>query len=142
MTLEVKYVTNSWQASEPKAATPGSAGYDLYAAESKIVMPRSSTPISLHLEIEIPKGFCGRAFPRSSLARYDFVGIGGGVVDSDFWGKIMAILFNHSSEPYEVNVGNRIAQIIFQRYQNAVFVKTDELSKTHRGKRYFGSTGI
>ena len=54
----------------------------------------------------------------------------------------MAILFNHSSEPYEVNVGNRIAQIIFQRYQNAVFVKTDELSKTDRGKRSFGSTGI
>ena len=51
MTLEVKYVTNSWQASEPKAATPGSAGYDLYVAESKIVTPRSSTPISLHLEI-------------------------------------------------------------------------------------------
>ena len=59
MSLEVKYVTKSWQAS-------GSAGYVLYAAESKIVKPRSSTPISLHPEIEIPKGFYSRIFPRSS----------------------------------------------------------------------------
>ena len=77
MSLEVKYVTKSWQAS-------GSAGYDLYAAESKIVKPRSSTPISPHLEIEILKGFYGWNFPRSSLARYYFIDIGGGVVDSDF----------------------------------------------------------
>ena len=84
MTLAVKYVTNLWQASEPKAATSGSAGYDLHAPESKTVKSHSSTPISLHLEIEIPKGFYGRIFPRSSLARYWFIDIGGGVVDSDF----------------------------------------------------------
>ena len=53
----------------------------------------------------------------------------------------MVILFNHSSEPYEVNVGDRISKIIFQ-HENAVFVKTDELSKTERGKGSFGSTGI
>ena len=62
-TPEVKYVTNLWQASEPKTATPGLDGYDLHAAESKIVNPRSSTPISLYLDIGIPKGFYGTIFP-------------------------------------------------------------------------------
>ena len=54
----------------------------------------------------------------------------------------MVILFNHLSEPYEVYVGDKIAQIIFQQYENAVFAKTYALSKTERGKGSFGSTGI
>ena len=54
----------------------------------------------------------------------------------------MVTLFNHSSEPYEVNVGDGTAQINFQRYENAVFVKTDELSKTERTKGSFGSAGM
>ena len=84
----------------------------------------------------------GRIFSRSSRAHYYFTDIGGGIVDSDFRGEIMVSLFNHLSEPYEVYVGDKIAQIIFQQYENAVFAKTYALSKTERGKGSFGSTGI
>ena len=92
--------------------------------------------------MEIPPGYYGCIFPRSSLARYHFIDLGGGVIDSHFRGELIVIMFNHSNKPYEVKVNDRIAQIIFHRYEIPKFVECSELSKTDRGKGAFGSTGI
>ena len=135
MSFDIKYVKNSWLAS-------GSAGYDLLAAEYKVIKPQSTEPVCVHLEMEIPSGYYGLIHPRSSLARYHFIDIGGGVIDSDFRGELTVIMFNHLNKPYEVKVNDRIAQIIFHRYEIPKFVECSELSKTDRDKEGFGSTGV
>ena len=72
--------------------------------------------------MKIPSGYYGRILPRSSLVCYHFIDIGEGVIDSDFRGELIVIMFNHSNKPYEVKVNDRIAQIImkFQSLLNAV----------------------
>ena len=77
--------------------------------------PRSSTAVSTHLQVEIPTGYYGHILPRSGLARHNLIGVGGGVIDSDFRGEVNIIMFNHSNKPYEVRAGNRIAQFVFHR---------------------------
>ena len=84
MSFEIKYVKESWLAHEPKMGTSGSAGCDLFAAEDKVIKAQSIKSVWVHLEMEIPSGYYGRILPRSSLARYHFIDIGGGVIDSDF----------------------------------------------------------
>ena len=142
MSFEIKYVKKSRLAHEPKMATSGSAGCDLFAAEDKVIKPQSTEAVCVHLEMEIPPGYYGCILPRSSLALYHFVDIGGGVIDSDFRGELIVIMFNHSNKPQEVKVNERIAQIIFHCYEIPKFVECSELSKTDKGKGAFGSTGI
>ena len=123
-------------------AISGSAGCDLFAAEHKVIKPQSTESVCVHLEMEIPPGYYGCILPRSSLGRYHFIDIGGGVIDSDFRGELIMIMFNHSNKLYEVKVNDRIAQIIFHRYEIPKFAECSELSKTDRSKGSFGSTGL
>ena len=123
-------------------AISGSAGCDLFAAEHKVIKPQSTESVCVHLEMEIPPGYYGCILPRSSLARYHFIDTEGGIIDSDFRGELIVIMFNHLNKPYEVKVNDRIAQIIFHCYEIPEFVESSELSKTGRGKGAFGSTGI
>ena len=90
----------------------------------------------------IPKGYYGRVLPRSSLALNHFVDFGGGVIDSDFRGDLLVIIFNHSKHPFEVNIGNKVAQIVFRKCETSIFIeeKTD-LSKTLRGIGGFRLSG-
>ena len=113
MLLKIKYVKKSWLAHEPKMATSGSAGCDLCAAEDRVIESHSPGPVCVHLEMEIPPGNYGRILLRSSSASYYFIDIGGGVIDSDFRGELIVILFNHLNKPYEVRANDRMAQIIF-----------------------------
>ena len=141
MSFEIKYLKNSWWANEPKMTMPGSAGYDLFAAEDKKLKPRSATAVSTHLQVEIPTGYYGHILPWSGLARHYFIGVGGGVADSDFWGEVNVIMFNHSNKPNEVKAGDRIAQVVLHRHEISIFVNAEELLKTERGMGGFGSTG-
>ena len=141
MSFEIKYVKKSWLAHEPKMATSGLAGCDLFSAEEKKFKPHSVISVSTHLQIEIPPGYYRCILPRSGLARHHFIDVGGGVIDSDFRGELIVIIFNHSNKPYDVKTGDRIEQIAFHRYEIPGFVMCDELSKTDRGLGGFGSTG-
>ena len=73
--------------------------------------------------MEIPFGCYGHILPRSSLARHHFIDVGGGVIDSDFRGELIVIMFNHSNKPYEVKVNDKMAEIIFHRYEIPKFVE-------------------
>ena len=116
MSFEIKYVKKSWLAHEPKMATSGSAGCDLFAAEDKVIKPQSMEPVCVHLEMEIPSGYDSCIHSRSGLAHYHFIDIGGGVIDSDLQGELI-VMFNHSNKLYEVKVNDRIVQIIFYHYE-------------------------
>ena len=74
MTIEIKYTVanNSQHAKEPKQATVGSVGHDLFAAEQKLIQPRTATLITLEINLEIPEGYFGKIYPRSRLLKKNF----------------------------------------------------------------------
>ena len=93
--------------------------------------------------MEIPEGFVGLVFARSSLATKKGLAPANkvGVIDSDYRGEIMVALHNHSGESAQVRPGERIAQIVIVPHLTAQFEIADELSSTERGAGGFGSTG-
>jgi len=127
----------------PTFATSGSAGADLYA-KTGVRIPRGSwASVDTGLHIAIPSGYVGLVFPRSGLARkhgLSFVN-GVGVIDSDYRGAIGATIINNGTEPYQINRGDRIGQIVIVPFMLAQFVPARTLDDTERGTGGFGSTG-
>ena len=107
------------------------AGYDLFSAETKSILPQSCECISIKIHFAIPKGYYGKIFPRSGLLKNFFVTCDAGVVDSDFEGAVNVMLINHSENIFTVRQGDRIAQM--------VFMKTKEIKRASQG---FGSSGV
>ena len=95
--IQIKYFLESEYEQEPQKATSDSAGYDLFAAHAKTILPGQSATIALDLRWSIPKGFCGRILSRSSLMTNHNVTVEGGLIDSDFRGIVKVIIMNHHS---------------------------------------------
>ena len=144
--ITVKYYSVSEFAKEPYQATEDSAGYDLFAAETKTVLPKSVGIISLDLRWAIPTGFYEKLFPRSGILKDHFVTIDAGVTDADFRGIIKVLILNHHPEKtFTVRTEDRIAQVVFMEKFNANFHRVSDahlLSRTKRGNDGFGSTGV
>ena len=144
--MTVKYYTENEFAKQPYQATEHSAGYDLFAAESKTFLPRAVDTISIELRWAIPTGFYGKLFPRSGLLRKHFVSIDAGVIDADFRSIIQVLMLNHDPhKSFTVRTGHRIVQVVFMTKFNANFHRvTDKhlLGQTKRGNDGFGSTGV
>ena len=144
-TVTVKYFAETVFAKEPQKTTEESAGYDLYAAEAKTILPSKNELVCLDLHSAIPKGFCGRIFPRSSLIRDHNVTVEVGLIDADYRGLVYVLLFNHSERVFTVRTGDRIAQVVFLEKFDAQFGKVskkEELGVTKRDSGGFGSTGL
>ena len=141
--MKVRYKLLSKVASAPVYKTDGAAGADLFAAECVKVYPGKHCMIPLGVAFEIPEGYYGELAVRSSLGVKTplFIPIGYGVIDSDYRGEAKLIVSNDSKYPYTVNAGDRVAQIIFHKYEKAELVESEELSSTGRGDGGFGSTG-
>ena len=144
MNIDVKKVSKN--ARLPLRATDGSAGADLYACldEPAVLAPGERKLIPTGIAIGIPYGGCGAfIFPRSSVSSKYGVSLANcvGVIDSDYRGEIKVPLINHSSEPYTVNDGDRIAQMVIMPVIIPDFIPCDELDTTVRGAGGFGSTG-
>ena len=143
--IVVKYFQESEFAKEPCQATEGSAGYDLYAAETKTFLPNSADTVSIELRWAIPSGFFGKIFPRSSILKDHLVTVDAAVIDSGFRGIVEALLVNHSKKTYTVHTGGRIAQALFIEKFDVNFQKVTKkslLGITKRRSGGFGSTGL
>ena len=144
--ITVKYYTESEFAKKPYQTTGDSAGYDLFAAETKTFLPKSVDCLSLELRWAIPTGFYGKLFPRSRILKKHFVSIDAGVIDADFRGIIQVLMLNHHPEKtFTVGTGDRIAQVAFMEKFNANFHRVSDqhfLGKTKRGNDGFGCTGV
>jgi dUTP pyrophosphatase len=129
----------------PDYSTEGSAGADIRAAlfEQLIIQPGAVKMVPTNLMMEIPRGYELQVRPRSGLAAKHGIGVlnSPGTIDSDYRGEVKVILFNFGSEPFAVNRGDRIAQIILSKYERMTIVEKDELSESDRGEGGFGSTG-
>ncbi len=130
----------------PEYATPGSAGMDLRASlpEGSITLaPLQRVIVPTGIRLEIPQGFECQIRPRSGLAAKHGVTVlnSPGTIDSDYRGYIGVILVNLSSEPFIIENGERICQMVFAKVETATLVQTDSISDTDRGDGGFGHTG-
>ena len=129
----------------PVYGTEFSAGADLHACLDAPVtlQPNETRLISIGIAMEIPVGYAGLVYARSSLATKRGLAPANkvGVVDSDYRGEFFVPLRNHSDVPQTIEPGERIAQMILTPYLTANFVEADTLSDTLRGEGGFGSTG-
>jgi len=128
----------------PTQGNPGDAGYDLRSAEDISIAAGEVRVVKTGIKLAIPSGFVGLVHPRSGLAVKNGVTVLNtpGTIDSGYRGEIMVPLINHSQQPFVISRGDRIAQIIFQTYEEAKFVSVTELPDSQRGQAGFGSTGV
>lgn len=128
----------------PTRGSQGAAGYDLSSCENIVVPAGKWKLINSGIAIQIPSDCYARVASRSGLALKKGINVGAGVIDSDYRNAIGAVLFNHSDKDFEVKVGDRIAQIIFEKIYTPELeeVDYDTLTNTERGTKGFGSTGI
>ncbi len=143
--MTVKIINKSTHAL-PNYETIASAGMDLRANldEPVVLAPLCRAIIKTGLFIELPIGYEAQVRPRSGLAAKKGVTVlnSPGTVDADYRGEIGVILVNLSNEPFTVENGERIAQLVIAKHERAEWLETEELTETSRGAGGFGSTGV
>ncbi len=129
----------------PAYAKPGDAGADLRSRIDFELEPGERALVPTGVAIALPEGYVGLVHPRSGLATKNGITIvnAPGTVDSGYRGELMVTLLNtDKTKSFHVQRGDRIAQLIIQKYEHATFTIVDELDQTERGSSGFGSSGI
>lgn len=142
--IQVK-VINKGKQPLPQYATPQSAGMDLRAntEEAFTLKPLERKLFPTGLYISLPEGYEAQVRPRSGLALKHGITVLNtpGTVDADYRGEIGVVLVNLSNEPFTVEPGERIAQMVIAKHEQAEFVLVEELDETERGAGGYGHTG-
>ena len=129
----------------PAYQTAGAAGLDIRAnlEEPIVLAPLQRTLVPTGLFLEIPEGYEVQVRPRSGLAAKHGITVINppGTIDSDYRGEVKVPIVNLSDESFTIAHGERIAQMIFAKYERVTFQQVEELSDTQRGTAGFGSTG-
>lgn len=143
--MEIKIINRS-KHQLPAYATPLSAGMDLRANlnEPVVLEPLQRSLIPTGLFMAIPAGYEAQVRPRSGLAIKKGITVlnSPGTIDADYRGEVCVILVNLSSEPFTVTDGERIAQMVIARHEQAEWLEVDTLDETQRGEGGFGHTGV
>lgn len=145
VTVDLHRLANSVGLPLPCYATRDSAGADLMAAIDKPILlePGDRALVPTGIALGIPIGFEAQVRPRSGLAiKHGVTGLNSpGTIDSDYRGEIGVILINHGAEPFRIERGMRIAQLVVAPVVRAVWHELEVLEQTERGTGGFGSTG-
>tara|TARA_Y100000361_G_scaffold121093_1_gene112911 strand:+ start:467 stop:994 length:528 start_codon:yes stop_codon:yes gene_type:complete len=128
-------------ATVPTKANRSDAGYDLYALEGAIIDKHCHKLIKTGIAMEIPDGYVGLIWPRSGLSYKHGLDVFAGVIDSSYRGDIGVILYNSQYSNYNLEKGDRIAQILFQKVEDFDLNLVENLDDTKRGTGGFGSSG-
>lgn len=144
--VKVKII-NSSHHRLPTYATDGASGMDVRAflPEKPIILgPLERALVPTGLRIELPQGYECQIRPRSGLALKHGITLVNtpGTVDSDYRGEIGVILINLSNEPFTINDGERICQMVITRYSRVTWEPADRIEQTERGEGGFGHTGV
>jgi dUTP pyrophosphatase len=127
----------------PIYAKPGDAGADLRSVEKLILKAGSRALVRTGVSIALPNGYVALVHPRSGLAAKHGVTVLNtpGTVDAGYRGELMVTLYNTDTSDFEIEVGDRIAQLVIQEVSRATFVAVERLPDSARGDQGFGSTG-
>lgn len=129
----------------PRYAHPGDAGVDLVATADLVLGPGDRAQVGTGVAIALPDGYAAFVHPRSGLAWRAGLGIvnAPGTVDAGYRGEIIVVLVNHDlREAVHIRRGDRVAQLVVQRVEQARFVEVDTLPGSARGTGGYGSTGV
>ena len=143
-TVRVRRLQHGLEVPLPVPATSGSAGHDVCSAEPDFVLlPGARRAVGTGLVFELPLGIEMQVRPRSGLALKHGITVPNapGTIDADYRGELQVIMQNLGSDPVHVRRGDRIAQLVFARYEVPRLEEASELSETVRGAGGFGSTG-
>ena len=129
--------------SMPRRATQMAVGYDLFATKDEVIRPLDRKLIGTGIKLKMPEGMEGQIRSRSGLAsKYGvFVLNSPGTIDPDYRGEIKVLLANLGHLPFDISEGDRIAQLVFSRYETPS-LNANSISHYERGEKGFGSTGI
>jgi dUTP pyrophosphatase len=143
MTIKFKRVGENQGVELPSYQTEGAAGMDVRSNESLTVQVGQTVLVSTGFAMEIPSGFEAQIRPRSGLAAKHGITLlnSPGTIDHDYRGEVKVILTNLGHSPFEISVGDRIAQMVIARYEKCDIEEVVELSETDRGAGGFGHTG-
>lgn len=146
LTIPLKRLSHAADLPLPAYATPYSAGMDLLAAIAQplTLAPHSTALVPTGLSMALPVGYEAQVRPRSGLALKHAVTVlnSPGTIDADYRGEISVILINHSAQPFVIERGMRIAQMVIAQHAMANWQETSSLDETERGEGGFGSTGV
>lgn len=142
LTPHIKAKRLNDKAKIPTRAHMNDAGLDLCSTEKLVILPQTRKIIKTGIALEIPEGYYGRVAPRSGLAANNGIDVFAGVIDCSYRGEICVILYNSDKNVLIVNEGDRIAQLIIEKYYNFPVEEVSDLSDTARGSGGFGSTGV
>lgn len=130
----------------PQYGTIAAAGMDLraYIDESIVLQPLDRVLVPTGLSIELPVGYEAQVRPRSGLALKKGISVlnSPGTVDADYRGEIGIILVNLSKEPFTIENGDRIAQMVIAKHERVDWIETEILADSERGEGGFGHTGV
>ncbi|MEO5653586.1 MAG: dUTP diphosphatase [Marmoricola sp.] len=128
----------------PSYAHPGDAGADLHAAVGLTLAPGERALVPTGLALALPEGYVALVHPRSGLAARHGISIvnAPGTIDAGYRGEVQVCLVNTDArEAFTITRGDRIAQLVIQRFEHAVFVESGDLPESARGAGGYGSTG-
>ena len=128
-------------ATTPTKANESDAGFDLYASHGTILEKHTHKLVKTGIAMQIPKGYVGLIWPRSGMAYKHGIDVFAGVIDSGYRGDIGVILYNSQYSDYNVEKGDRIAQLVLQKVEDFELVEVSDLNNTDRSEAGFGSTG-
>ena|SRR3989338_2318887 len=125
----------------PTHGHPGDAGLDFYTMKNVVFSPGKQTEVHTGVAIEIPKGYVGLVWDKSSISFNLGLKVMGGVIDSGYRGEIIMNFLNTSKKKVIIKKGHKIAQMLVQKFEHCEILEVDDLSETVRGHGREGSTG-
>ena len=136
-------VVNKSNNNLPEYETPGAAGLDVRANADFYIHPGTRQLVPTGLFVEIPQGYEIQVRPRSGLALKHGITVlnSPGTIDADYRGEIGVVLINHGNEPFDISVGDRIAQLVLCKVERIEWNVTSGLTGSFRGEKGLGSTG-
>jgi len=129
----------------PTYAKPGDAGADLYSISELVLAPGQRALVKTGIAIAIPSGYVGLVHPRSGLGLKNGISVVNtpGTIDAGYRGEIGVVLINHDlMESFQVKKGDRVAQLVIQKVENAHFKVVNQLPDSERATGGYGSTGV
>lgn len=141
--MKIEVVKLQEGAKLPIRGTLFSAGWDLHSVEKIMIDPQTMARVKTGLAVAVPEGFELQIRPRSGLSfKHQIIILNSpGTIDSDYRGEIMVLLYNLGASPVPIEIGDRIAQAVLNKYEEISFELVESLSETERGQGSFGHTG-
>ena len=139
--MKLNFIKYNEEAIIPSRATPGAAGLDLYSTQTRLIHHGTVSVVPTGVGVEIPADHVGLIWPRSGLSAKNGIDVLAGVIDCDYRGEIKVVLTKTDLGYIRIKEGERIAQLVIQRYEHMQPSEINNLGETHRNSGGFGSTG-